>query len=284
MEEKFKLIDEMAFIQNITNKNISEINKISSVFKMISSLFEEQINSTNNKLNEFNFEKNKSLLFDNLNSILENIKKFNNDYKNIILKVQNELVNSVELFTINQENIYKENEEELNELLLYYNNNKKILNNSKLNYYKSYYSSKEEENSQIKKKGSFNIIEDELDMVIKDKMEAKNNEIIYKYEIERFNKELDIIKDKYSKIKEKIELAEKSRISFIKTSFNKQNQNLKKLIDLINNYIESTENLFSDDISEKIQQESINEISKKSEETKTSIIISKEKFVPHEAF
>ena len=284
MEEKFKLIDEMAFIQNITNKNISEINKIASVFKMISSLFEEQINSTNNKLNEFNFDKNKSLLFDNLNSILENIKKFNNDYKNIILKVQNELVNSVELFTINQENIYKENEEELNDLLLYYNNNKKILNNSKLNYYKSYYSSKEEENSQIKKKGSFNIIEDELDMVIKDKMEAKNNEIIYKYEIERFNKELDIITDKYAKIKEKIELAEKSRISFIKTSFNKQNQNLKKLIDLINNYIESTENLFSEDISEKIQQESINEISKKSEETKTSIIISKEKFVSHEAF
>ena len=285
MEEKFKLIDEMSYLKDITNNNILEINKIASFFKVFRAMFEEQINSTNNKLNLFNFGDKNSLLFNNLNNIFENLKKINNDYKTVILKNQNELINSVESFNINQENIYKENNEELNELLLYYNNNKKILNNSKFNYYKSFINAREEEINQIKKKkGSFNIIEDELDIIIKDKMEAKNNEIIYKYEIERFNKELDIIMDKYNKIKEKIETAEKSRISFIKTSFNKQNQILIKLSNLINNYIESTNNLFSDDNSEKIQQENINEILKLNEETNKSLILSKEKFISYENF
>ena len=159
------------------------------------------------------------------------------------------------------------------------------MNNSKLNYYKSFTNAKEEEINQIKKiKGSFNIIEDEVDILIKDKMEAKNNEIIYKYEIERFNKELDIVMDKYDKIKVKIETAEKSRISFIKTSFNKQNQILKKLVNLVNDYIDSTEKLFSDETSSKIEKENINEISKLSEETKTSISFCNEKFISCEEF
>ena len=182
MEDKFKLLDEMSIMKNITDNNIFEINKIASFFKIFGSIFEEQIISTNNKLNSFEFENNKSSLFDHLRNIVDNVKNFNNNYKNIILKIQKELINSVESFQTNQINIYKENNDELNELLSYYNENKKILNNSKLNYYKSYFNAKEEEINQIKKrKGSFNIIEDELDILIKDKMEAKNNEIIYKY-------------------------------------------------------------------------------------------------------
>ena len=285
MEDKFKLINEISIMKNMTDKNVFEMNKIVSFFKLFGSMFEEQINSANNKLNKFEFENNKSLLFDNLGNIFNNVKNFNNDYKNIILKIQNELINSVESFVNNQINIYKENNDELNELLSYYNENKKILNNSKLNYFKSFFNAKEEENNQIKKrKGSFNIIEDELDILIKDKMEAKNNEIIYKYEIERFNKELDRIIDKYEKIKEKIETAEKSRISFIKTSLDKQNQVFKKLNDLINNYIIATNNLFSDDISHKIEQENINEISKLSEKTKKSFSFCYEKFISYESF
>ena len=285
MEDKFKLLDEMSIMKNITDNNIFEINKIASFFKIFGSIFEEQIISTNNKLNSFEFENNKSSLFDNLRNIVDNVKNFNNNYKNIILKIQKELINSVESFLTNQINIYKENNDELNELLSYYNENKIILNNSKLNYYKSFFNAKEEEINQIKKrKGSFNIIEDELDILIKDKMEAKNNEIIYKYEIERFNNELDIIMDKYAKIKEKIETAEKSRISFIKTSLNKQNQIFKKISNLINDYIEATNNAFSDDISSKIEKENINEISKLSEETKTSISFCNEKFISCEEF
>lgn len=230
MEEKenFKLFEEIQFLENITNNNILEINKINSFFKVFSSLFEEQINFINNKLNGFNFGNNTTFLSSKLNNIFENFIKFINDYKNIILKIQNELINSIELFITNQVTIYKDNNDELNGLLTDYNNNKKILNNSRLNYYKSFLNAKEEEINQIKKrKGSFNIIEDESEIIIKDKMEARNNEIIYKYEIEKYNKELDNIIEKYSKIKIKIETAEKGRISFIKTSFDKQKKYLK---------------------------------------------------------
>ena len=283
MEDKFKLLDEMSSLQNATNNYILEINKIASFFKVFSSLFEEQINYVNNQLDVFNFENNRSTLFNILNIAIENLKKFNNDYKNIITKIQKEFINSVESFISDQINIYKENNDELNELLNCYNENKKILNNSKLNYYRSFINAREEEINQVKKrKGSFNIIEDEVDILIKDKMEAKNNEIIYKYEIEKFNKELDIIIDKYSKIKTKMEIAERSRISFIRTSFNKESQIFKKLLTLINNYIESTENLFSDDISSKIEKENINEIYKLNEETKSSINLCKEKFISYD--
>ena len=283
MEDKFKLLDEMSSLQKTTNYNILEINKIASFFKVFSSLFEEQINYVNNQLDVFNFENNRSTLFNILNIAIENLKKFNNDYKNIITKIQKEFINSVESFISDQINIYKENNDELNELLNCYNENKKILNNSKLNYYRSFINAREEEINQVKKrKGSFNIIEDEVDILIKDKMEAKNNEIIYKYEIEKFNKELDIIIEKYSKIKTKMEIAERSRISFIRTSFNKESQIFKKLLTLINNYIESTENLFSDDISSKIEKENINEIYKLNEETKSSINLCKEKFISYD--
>ena len=283
MEDKFKLLDEMSSLQNATNNYIIEINKIASFFKVFSSLFEEQINYVNNQLDVFNFENNRSTLFNILNIAIENLKKFNNDYKNIITKIQKEFINSVESFISDQINIYKENNDELNELLNCYNENKKILNNSKLNYYRSFINAREEEINQVKKrKGSFNIIEDEDDILIKDKMEAKNNEIIYKYEIEKFNKELDIIIEKYSKIKTKMEIAERSRISFIRTSFNKESQIFKKLLTLINNYIESTETLFSDDISSKIEKENINEIYKLNEETKSSINLCKEKFISYD--
>ena len=284
MEEKLKLDDEIQILKKFSENNIFEINKVTSFFKIFSSLFEEQINCMNNKLKDFNLDNNNnSLLSFHINGIIENFKKFNNDYKNIILKIQNELINSVESFITNQVNIYKENNDELNGLLLYYNNNQKILNNSKFNYYKSYYNAQEEEKNQIKKrKGSFNIIEDESDIILRDKMEARNNEIIYKYEIEKHNKELDIIIEKYSKIKTKIETAEKGRISFIKASFDKQKSILKNLSNLLNNYIEKTENLFTDEISKKIEQDKIKEIFKLSEETKNSIILNKKKFISPE--
>ena len=282
MEEKLKLNDEFAMLQNLAKKNILEINKINSFFKIFRSLFEEQINSLNNKLKDFNLDNNNSVLSVYLNDIIEYYKKFISDYKNNILKIQNELINSIESFKTNQDSIYKENNNELNELILYFNNNQKILNNSIFNYYKSYYNAQEEEKNLIKKKkANININEDESELIIKDKMEARNNEMIYKYDIEKYNKELDNIIDKYLKIKLKIETAEKGRISFIKASFDKQKSVFKNISNLINNYIEKKEN-FSDEFSKKIEKEKINEISKLSEDIKKSIKLKTKKFVSAE--
>ena len=81
MEEKenFKLFEEIHFLENIKNNNILEINKINSFFKVFSSLFEEQINFINNKLNGFNFGNNTTFLSSKLNNIFENFIKFIND-------------------------------------------------------------------------------------------------------------------------------------------------------------------------------------------------------------
>ena len=125
------------------------------------------------------------------------------------------------------------------------------------------------------------INEEEIDMLIKDKMEGKNNEIIYKYEIEKFNKELDSVNDDYIKIKNKMEIAEQSRITFIKTSFDKYKKFWNNYSKLINEYTEAINILFSDDICNKIQQENIKEISKFTGNTKQSIISAKVKFTSY---
>ena len=272
---EINLIKEKADIKNITDNNLNEIKNISSFFKLINSSFEEQINSLNLKIDNLTSKSNisSSSFF---SKIIINLKQFNNNFKNTIIKIHSELINSIDLFITNQINVYQENSNDLNNLLLYYNNNNKILANSQFNYYKSCFNYIELEKIQAKKKKeSFNINEDEYDIILKDKMEARNNEIIYKYEIEKYNKELNVTIDKYEKIKKKMELAELSRISFIKTSFEKHKNILKMSNDLLNNYIQSQDIIFSNDISEKIQNNIIVELSKFNEKTKESIISKK---------
>ena len=121
-------------------------------------------------------------------------------------------------------------------------------------------------------------------MFIKDTMEVKNNETIYKFEIEKYNKELDIIEDEYTKIKNKMEFAEQSRITFIKTSFDKYKKFWNNYSKIINDYTEAISILFSDDICNKIQQENVKEISKFTANTQQSFISSKEKFVSYKEY
>ena len=173
----------------------------------------------------------------------------------------------------------------MNNLYLKYNNNKRILSNSKYSYYKAFYNAKKEEIEQNKKlQQNININEEEKDMLIKDTMEVKNDETIYKLEIEKFNKELDTLEDEYIKIKNKMEFAEQSRITFIKTSFDKYKKFWNNYSKIINDYVEAISILFSDDICNKIQQENVKEISKFTANTKQSINSSKEKFMSYKEY
>ena len=288
MEEKSKLDQEINMMKNNSSKNILELKSFSLFFKIFSTTFNEQINTINDKISLYNEKQNsvnQSLLSTNLNSIVDIFKQFNHNSKNLLTKIQNELINSLEVFTNNQVNIYQENNDELNNLYLNYNNNKKILYNSKYNYYNSFYNAKKEEIEQKKKtKQNININEEEKDMFIKDTMEVKNNETIYKFEIEKYNKELDIIEDEYTKIKNKMEFAEQSRITFIKTSFDKYKKFWNNYSKIINDYTEAISILFSDDICNKIQQENVKEISKFTANTQQSFISSKEKFVSYKEY
>ena len=288
MEEKSKLDQEIDMMKNNSSKNILELKSFSNFFKMFSTTFNEQINTINGKISLYNEKHNslnQSLLSTNLNSIVDIFKQFNHNSKNLLSKIQNELINTLEVFSNNQVNIYQENNDELNNLYLKYNNNKKILSNSKYSYYKAFYNAKKEEIEQNKKiKQNININEEEKDMLIKDTMEVKNGEMIYKLELEKFNKELGAVEDEYIKIKRKMEFAEQSRITFIKTSFDKYKKFWNNYSKIINDYVEAISILFSDDICNKIQQENVKEISKFTANTKQSINSSKEKFVSYKEY
>ena len=288
MEEKSKLDQEIDMMKNNSSKNILELKSFSTFFKIFSTTFNEQINTINSKISLYNEKHNslnQSLLSTNLNSIVDIFKQFKHNSKNLLSKIQNELINTLEVFTNNQVNIYQENNDELNNLYLKYNNNKKILSNSKYSYYKAFYNAKKEEIEQNKKlKQNININEEEKDMLIKDTMEVKNDETIYKLEIEKFNKELDTVEDEYIKIKSKMEFAEQSRITFIKTSFDKYKKFWNNYSKIINDYVEAISILFSDDICNKIQQENVKEISKFTANTKQSINSSKEKFMSYKEY
>ena len=289
MEEKSKLDQEITMIKENTNKNILELKNFSSFFNIFSSIFQEQIKSLNDKISLYQEQNssmaNQSLLSTNLNSIVDIFKQFNNNSKNLLNKIQNELINTLEVFTNNQINIYQENNDALKELYLSQNNNNKLLYNSKYNYYKTFYIAKKEEIDQEKKGNQkISINEEEKDILIKDKMEAKNNEMIYKYELNKYNKQLEVIEDNYTKIKNKMELAEQSRISFIKASFDKYKRFWNNYSKIINEYTDTIGILFSDDICNKIQQENIKEISKFTGNTKQLILSSKQDYMSYNEF
>ena len=289
MEEKSKLDQEITMIKENTNKNILELKNFSSFFNIFSSIFQEQIKSLNDKISLYQEQNssmaNQSLLSTNLNSIVDIFKQFNNNSKNLLNKIQNELINTLEVFTNNQINIYQENNDALKELYLSQNNNNKLLYNSKYNYYRTFYIAKKEEIDQEKKGNQkISINEEEKDILIKDKMEAKNNEMIYKYELNKYNKQLEVIEDNYTKIKNKMELAEQSRISFIKASFDKYKRFWNNYSKIINEYTDTIGILFSDDICNKIQQENIKEISKFTGNTKQLILSSKQDYMSYNEF
>ena len=289
MEEKSKFDQEINMMKDTSSNNILELKNFSLFFKIFSTSFKEHITSITDKITLYNQKtnsiENQSLLSTNLNSIVDNFNAFNNNSKNLLTKIQNELINTLEVFTSNQVNIYQENNDELNNLYLNYNNNKKILLNSKYNYYKSFYNAKKEEIEQnTKLKEQRNIIEEEKDILIKDKMEAKNNEMIYKYAIEKYNSSLKEIEEEYTKIKNKMEIAEQSRITFIKASFDKYQKFWNNYSKIINEYTEAIKILFSDDICNKIQTQNIKEISKFTANTKQSFISSRQQFISYNDF
>lgn len=81
-----------------------------------------------------------------------------------------------------------------------------------------------------------------------------------------------------------METAEKSRITFIKTSFDKYKKFWNNYGKIINEYIDAISILFSDDICNKIEQENVKEISKFTANTKRDIVSSKQDFVSYNEF
>ena len=246
-------------------KNITELKKLSSFFKIFSTSFQEHIKSINDKI--VLFEKNhkvvsQSVLSTNIANIFDNFKTLNTNLYNIIVLIQNDLINSLELFVCTELNLYEENISELISFKNKLDEKKSMVNISQKNYY---HSINKAINAENKLKNKKDINEEEKDLIIKNKMEIKNYEILYRYEIENYNKHLELLDNEHINIQKNLEMNEKNRISIIKTSFDKYKKFINKYITNLNEYITKMDNFLSEEIFTKIEQESINQITNNSE-------------------
>ena len=172
-------------------------------------------------------------------------------------KIVNELISPYEMFRNTQFSIYQNNINELRDINKIYKENKYLLDTSRQNYYKA----EEDIKKQNQGKKFFFSKEDNnsYDKYIQNKMKAKNYEMIYKYELEKYNKNISEINNRYDSIHSKIELADKSRIMFIKTSFDKYRSYMEEYMKNIKDFLNIIEIYISDDICAKDQKHNLEE-------------------------
>ena len=282
--DNFSFTLESDSLSNNAKICLNEFHKLTNFFNAFISTHQEEVKSFQKKLDS---SKNKatihpSILLSNLSGIYSFYQDYINNIKDLMTKINNELINPLTEFSNMQKNIYKENLSKLNDINIKYNEHKDLLNYAKNNYYKLSFEVKEKE-SKIKynpkskcEKEKNN--SDNIDLLLKDKMFAKSAELSYKYELIRYNKHISEINSQYNDIINKIQRAEKSRIYFIKASMDKYRNFIGLYNKYINDFIVILENYVNDDICKKDEKYYMQEISKFINHT-TNNRLSLEKFV-----
>ena len=203
----------------------SELEKMTDFFKTFISTHQEEVQSFQKKLNNPNnkMEIHPSILLTNLIGIYNYFQDYIINIQKLMNKINLELINPLVEFSNEQLNIYEENLKKLKDISNNYKEYKDLLDYSKNNYYKISYDAKNED-IKLKNNPIFkgeNTKDDSLDLLLKDKMMAKNAELFYKCELTRYNQNINDINSQYNDIITKIQTAEKSRIYFIKASVDK---------------------------------------------------------------
>ena len=249
-----KFDSEVETVKSKSQRGVDELKGLSSFFTIFTSTYQEEVKSFEERLlsHEDKYKViDDSILSANLVNIYDCFRQCNNNIQNLMTKIQNELISPLEVFRNTQFKIYQENINELRNISSNYRENKDLLDNAKLNYYRSSCITKKNENKNNKRSIFSENTQSNYDELIHTKMEAKYGEIWYKYEIEKYNKNIVSINQRYKKMQEKIQLADKSRIYFIKTSFDKYRKFMNEYVNNIKDYITIIENYISDDICEK---------------------------------
>ena len=273
---------ETDLLSNNSKLCFSELQKMTDFFKTFISTHQEEVQSFQKKLNN---PKNKttlhpSILLTNLIGIYNYFQEYINNIKTLMNKINNELINPLTEFSSEQLNIYEENIKKLNEINDNYKEYKDLLDFSKNNYYKISYKAKNSDlhlKNNPKFKGESNK-DDSSDLLLIDKMMAKNAELFYKYELSRYNKNINDINGQYNDIIQKIQMAEKSRIYFIKASVDKYKNFICQYNKYINDFIVILGTFVNDDICQKDEKYYMRELSK-FRNNKTNNRIPIEKFV-----
>ena len=260
---------EVDAIKKKSQKSVDELRGLSNFFKIFTGTYQEEVKLFEERLSEHE-EKyiniDDSILSANLTGIYECFRQCNQNTQHLMTKIVNELIDPYEMFRNTQFTIYQNNINELRDLNKIYKENKDLFEISRQKYYQSEEMLKKE--NQRKKSFYSKERNNNYDIYIQNIMKAKNNELLYKYALEKYNKNIDDINNRYDNIHNKIQLADKSRIMFIKTSFDKYRSYMEEYIKNIKDFLNVIENYISDDICNKDEKHNLEEFTKFKEKNK----------------
>jgi len=260
---------EVDAIKKKSQKSVDELRGLSNFFKIFTGTYQEEVKLFEERLSEHE-EKyiniDDSILSANLTGIYECFRQCNQNTQHLMTKIVNELIDPYEMFRNTQFTIYQNNINELRDLNKIYKENRDLFEISRQKYYQS----EEVVRKENQRKKSFYSKErnNNYDIYIQNIMKAKNDELLYKYALEKYNKNIDDINNRYDNIHNKIQLADKSRIMFIKTSFDKYRSYMEEYIKNIKDFLNVIENYISDDICNKDEKHNLEEFTKFKEKNK----------------
>ena len=205
-----------------------------------------------------------SILLTNIVGIYDSFQSYLQKVTNLMLIMKSEIIEPLEDFHQSQIKVYNDFLQRIGEVNMKQKIYKSVLDKAKINYYKEAYYSKEEQESNDFKEDIFNGEKNSetLDILLKNKMRVKLYETIYNYELFRYNKKIDALNKDYNNAINQIKIAEKTRIYFTKSSFDKFRNYMATYIKNINDFLYIVEKYTSENICQKDEKFWINEASK----------------------
>ena len=289
MLDDLNLFKEKKYLEENNKDNLKELRRVSSFLKNFVKINEKmsivydnfEVANQNEKKRDLNSQN--SVLFSNINNIYESFNIMIKNSQNLFKSMESVLVKPLDDFIDNQTNFYNINANGMKGINSDYQSMKLVLDNSKNNYYKSSYifnkfGPNEITNSIIRGQSDFYSKRDNL---IKNKMIVRNDEIIYKCETEKYNKNILGLNKKYDLLIDNILKLEKTKVHFVQSLLDKFKKYLIDYVKIINEYISQIDKFNH----KKTEEQEISEISKllgkfKSEiNNKDNLRIPKEEFI-----
>ena len=233
--------------------HLKELFQLLEFFKLHLYYYKETASTYKNKFQilEKKFNPLNSILFNNIQKIKQTIEKSFEKTFEISNKMEKEVIFPLEDFGKSQQTIYQQQINQLNKITFDILKYKKFLDLSKKEYYNCNYLLNEINNKAKTIKGNFQQKELYNDKIIKVSAEVKNDEFIYKSEIERYNKQILNYNQRYFEIKNEIKQNEEIRINLIKTMMNKYKDFMIEIQKKSQEYIDIINQLISPEIIEK---------------------------------
>ena len=253
--DEINISQEKQFLEDNYRDSLNELRKISWFIKLFIKMNKERKNIYDKREEEKDKKidtstMTNSFLFISINNIYKSFESFIDNSHNFMLSMENDLLKPLDDFIDNQLNFYNKN---LNKMKYIYNdylNNKSILDNSKNNYYNSSYESNQSDVKEIKNsifRGE-NDVNTKRDNFIRNKMIARNDEFIYKYEVAKYNKNIAEYNDEYNLLIDNILNLEKTKVHFVNSLLNKFKKYLNDYVKMINNFINEIDKFSSKEI------------------------------------